>query len=441
MSAGYEKVRFIGYAIPTTPADMVAVGDPNGTGAVAGTYRASDDFGTDVRARAGVLKNAVGVVKAVLPDLGDPTVLNVFVAPEFFWHGPMGPYVHKPSDEDPAAAILAVLREEFPVDDYPHFMLVLGSVITAEIGDIDSVFEASTTSVRNDIVKALGEGWAQTAGPLSNVIFDMFVNFVKNGHAYPVVEVRNRALILSATPADGVVEALNTTALTTEKYFDSNEDFLLWDVTGKRVITEQMTAYPVLDTTAGDFKSGPFDPYAIFRVPSPAAPVTVGVEICLDHSDQRLRKSVARSPWPSRGDGVDLHLIPSCGMQLHPPSVAARAGGWAFNCDGQYALGDALAAGGGHRSVVAGVPCVYTDQIDAASSAYGAHTQLARISAGPQGADQAAAGAHDAVFDDAPDVTVDVIPIVGGADFDEYFAGGFGAVHIYGKDEPLPLRG
>lgn len=40
----YERVRFIGYAIPTTPADMVAVGDPNGPGAVAGTYRASADF-------------------------------------------------------------------------------------------------------------------------------------------------------------------------------------------------------------------------------------------------------------------------------------------------------------------------------------------------------------------------------------------------------------
>ena len=54
-----------------------------------------------------------------------------------------------------------------------------------------------------------------------------------------------------------------------------------------------------------------------------AGPV-VGVEICLDHSDHRMRKAVARSPWPQRHDGLDLHLVPSCGMQLHPQSVAAR---------------------------------------------------------------------------------------------------------------------
>lgn len=439
-AAAYERVRFIGYAIPTTPADMIAVGDPNGSGAVAGTYRASDDFMIDVRARAAVLKSAVDAARSSLPDVGDSATLNVFVAPEFFWHGPMGPYIHKPGEEDPADVILAILRDAFPPADYPHFLFVLGSVITAEVGDIDVVLAESTTSVRNEIVKALGQGWARTAGPLSDVIFDMFVNFVKNGHAYPVVEVRNRALVISTSSTEGVVEGWEATSLTTEKYFDSNEDFLLWDVTGKPVVTEQMTAYPVLDTTVGDFKTHPLDPYAIFRVTSASAPVTVGVEICLDHSDHRLRKSVARSPWPSRGDGIDLHLIPSCGMQLHSPSVAARAGGWAFNCDGQYTLGDAAEAGSIRRGTVAGVPCVYTDQTDAASPAYGAHTQLARIRTPAQGADQRAVGAHDATFEDAPDVTVDIIPVPGSPDLDAFFAGGAGAIHIYGKDAPLPLR-
>ncbi len=440
-AAAYDRVRFIGYAIPTTPADMVDVGDPNGSGAVAGTYRASDDFETDIHARAAVLKAAVDTAKAVLADLGDPGILNVFVAPEFFWHGTMGPYVHKPAEADPADTILALLQSQFTAEEYPHFLFVLGSVISAEVGDIDQVFASSTTKVRNDIVKALGEGWTRTAGPLSDVIFDMFVNFVKNGHAYPVVEVRNRALILSSSPVDGVLGNLGATALTTEKYFDSNEDFLLWDVTGKPVVTEQMTAYPVLDTTGGDFKSAPLDPYAIFTVPTTAEPVTVGVEICLDHSDHRLRKSVARSPWPARGDGVDLHLIPSCGMQLHVPSVAARAGGWAFNCDGQYILGSVATAGSPQKGTPSGVASTYTDYADAASPAYGAHTQLARVHAAAHGGDQMVAGAHDATFDPASDVDVTVIPVTPAADLDEFFAGGPGAVHIYGKDEPLPLHG
>jgi len=436
----YDKVRFIGYAIPTTPADMIAVGDPNGSGAVAGTYRAAEDFETDIRARAGVLAAAVRTAKAALADVGDPSILNVFVAPEFFWHGTMGPYVYKPGDRDPADAILEVLQAEFPAAEYPHFLLVLGSVITTEVADIDVVMSSSTAKVRNDIVRALGEGWNATSGPLSEVIFDMFVDFVRNGHAYPEVEVRNRALVIAPAGASGVVSDFEANVLTTEKYFDSNEDFLLWDVTGKPVITEQMTAYPTIDTTGGDFKSAPFDEYAIFRVPDAAAPVTVAVEVCLDHSDRRLRKSVDRNPWPDRADGIDLHLVPSCGMQLGAPSVAARAGGWAFNCDGQYPLGAAAAAGTAQRSVVAGVDSVYTDYVDAAGAAYGAHTQLARVQTGAVGGDAKSPSAHDATFAAAPEVDVTVIPVAGDAEFDAYFAGGPGAVHIYGKDAPLPLR-
>lgn len=267
----------------------------------------------------------------------------------------------------------------------------------------------------------------------------MLVNFIKNAHAYPVVEVRNRALVISSTPVGGVTEDFSgATALTAEKYFDSNEDFLLWDVTGKPVITEQMTAYPVLDTSAGDFKKHATDPHAIFRLTG-EAPIDVAVEICLDHSDRRLRGSTQRSPWPTREDGVALHLVPSCGMQLHPPAVAARAGGWAFNCDGQYALGDTSTAGTAHRGDVGGVACVYTDHVDAASGAYGSHTQLARVKSAAVGADVKAAGSHDATFDPASDVDVTVLPLTVDASFDTFFAGGPGAVHIYGKDAPLPL--
>ena len=104
----YEHVRFIGYAIPMTPSDMVAIGDPNGPGAVAGTYRASADFDTDIRARAAVLKVAVDAASAAIADAPAEGVLNVFVAPEFLWHGTMGPYVFAPGEHDPADAILAV---------------------------------------------------------------------------------------------------------------------------------------------------------------------------------------------------------------------------------------------------------------------------------------------------------------------------------------------
>lgn len=437
MTARYDRVRFIGYAIPTTPAEMIAIGNPDGPGAVAGTYRAIDDLTADVQARAGILKAAVDTAKAALPT-GETGVLNVFVAAEFFWHGPMGPYVHAPDEPDPADVIQNELAQLFPAATYPDFLLVLGTAVTAQVADIGVVMGSASTTVRNDIVRALSEGWLAADGPLADIVFDSLVNLIKNGHAYPQVEVRNRALVFGPAALTGFAGTLDARAITTEKYFDSDEDFVLWDVTGKPVITEQMTAYRVLDTSGGDFKRTAVDPYAIFRVGGSDA-AGAGVEICLDHSDHRLRKGVARSPWPERDNALDLHLIPSCGMQLHPASVAARAGGWAFNCDRQYPLGAAADAGAPQRGTVGGIPSAYTDYVDAESSAYGAHTQLARIRTGPRGADPRAVGARDAAFEPAPEVDVTVIPLPAAAGLAECFAGGPGALHIYGKEQPPAL--
>ena len=349
----------------------------------------------------------------------------------------MGPYLYAPGEPDPAEVIRAELERLFPLEEYPDFLFVFGSALSAEVGDIDVVLSSSSATVRNTAVRALGECWRNADGPMGLVVLDTLVNFIKNAHAYPLVEVRNRAFVLGPGPFDGIVEQLGDRSLTTEKYFDSNEDFLLWDVTGKAVITEQMAAYPILDLSGGDFKADPSDPCALFRLPD--SEVTVGVEICLDHSDYRLRRTTAISPWPKRGDGIDLHLIPSCGMQLHPASVAARAGGWAFNVDGQYALGDPAQSGTGQTGVPDGVPSAFTDYVDGGSVDHAAHTQLARIARGPHGANVNRPGSHDATFEPAPEADVTVLPVPPTRDVGVYFAGGPGAVHIYGCARPLPL--
>jgi hypothetical protein len=98
MSNIYNKIRFIGYAIPTTPAHLVSIGDPNGPGAVAGTYLANSDIQADMSNRIVIMKNAVDTAKGQLPT-GETDVINVFVAPEFYFHGTEGPYIYSaPSD-------------------------------------------------------------------------------------------------------------------------------------------------------------------------------------------------------------------------------------------------------------------------------------------------------------------------------------------------------
>ena len=62
----------------------------------------------------------------------------------------------------------------------------------------------------------------------------------------------------------------------------------------------------------------------------------IGVDICLDHSRQRLVKHLYKHPE----DYVDLQIVTSCSMSVRSSSVIAKTGGIVFNCDGEYELGD-----------------------------------------------------------------------------------------------------
>lgn len=437
-----SKIRFIGYTIPTTPAGVIPIGNPNGPGAVAGTYLGNLDWHTDALARIEVLKHAVNTAKAKLNGDTSRDVINLFVAPEFFFHGDQGPYVYAESAGDPVDTILKELAAAFPEKDYPNWTFLFGTAITAKIKKIEEVYQDDSTLVRNAVVKALAEQWLAAFGPLNGVVFDMLVNFIKNCHGYPCLEVRNRALIVSSIPLDGAAVPLNTRTMTTEKYFVSNEDFILYDVTGRTdVVTEQMTAYPMIDLSAGDLKQSAYDKYAIFRqnygVTNIPAAMDFGVEICLDHSDVRLRRNIDNEPFPLPTDGIDVQVIPSCGMQINLASVAADTNGFVFNCDGQYPLDASV--GTAKQGTLNGVLCIYANNVNPTNSNYAGHTQLARVANPAVGDNPNKKGASNATFQtlettDIAILTVPEIPILS-----QYFAGGAGQVHIYGLDNPYTL--
>lgn len=439
----HSTIRFIGYAIPTTPAAMVAIGNPNGPGAVAGTYLGNKDLKADVNARIDVLKNAVETAKAKLdPKEDSAAVTNVFLAPEFFFHGDQGPYVYTDDSDDPVPMMLEALATAFPADTYPNWTIVCGSAITAKVRAIDKLYGENSTQVRNSVVEALSKQWLAAFGPLNGVIFDMLVNFIKNCHSYPNLEVRNRALIVSNIPLDGPGRTLNATTMSTEKYFVSNEDFILYDVTGRPdVVTEQMTAYPMIDLSAGDLKQTVDDQYAVFRQNYGPGNfpnyVDFAIEICLDHSDIRLRRNIESEPFPLPTDAIHVQLIPSCGMQINPPSVAADINGFVFNCDGQYGLD--TTNGEAQQGVQSGVACLYVNYINQANSNYAGHTQLARVQAPATGNDPNAKTSTNASFHtlQATDITIVDVPEI--AVLKDYFAGGPGQVHIYGHHTPYTL--
>jgi len=438
----FSKIRFIGYAIPTTPANLVSIGDPDGPGAVAGTYLGSSDIQTDFRERIQILKNGVDTAKQkLLTD--EEGVINLFVAPEFYFHGIQGPYIYKDANADPVNLIKQALADTFNVEEYPNWTFVFGSVITSQIQNQDKVFNSNATITRNKVVQALAAQWVDAYGPLKGVIFDMLVNFIKVCHSYPCCEVRNRSIIVSNIPIRPPEHGDGTTVMTTEKYFVSNEDFVLYDPDGKPVITEQMTAYPSLDLSAGDAKQTAFDEFAIFRQdgldPNNRIKTSVmdyGIEICLDHSDTRLRRNIKNEPKII--GGVHVQIIPSCGMQINAPNVAADKDGFVFNCDGQYALYALNDEVQGH-AVMNDVDCLYANYTytDPQDAKYASHTQLARVDKPADGGDPIK-DAH-ATFQTLPDDDITVIDVNPPSNLNSYFAGGAGQIHIYGLDKPYTL--
>jgi hypothetical protein len=436
----HSKMRFIGYAVSTFPALL-------GDGYGGGTYLGNADMAVDIESRITILKNAVDTARAQLPpDQNDDTVTNIFMAPEFFFHGPQGPYIYPCADKDPVPEILAALLATFNAANYPNWTFVFGTALTAQVANPEKLFLSESVKARNEVVKFLVAQEKKSASGIALVVSNTLKSFIRDCQNYPDVIVRDRALIASNIPLDSPTKPFQTKQMTTEKYFISGEDFVLFDTQGKHdVVTEQMVAYRHIDLSNGDLKLRPDDSYAIFRQNYGANNfphyVDFGVEICLDHDDERLRLNLGQEPFPEPGDAVHVQLVPSCGSAIAGPSVVTDRYGFVFNCDGQYPLD------GTHDQVqqgsVGGVQSVYVNYNPDPSGAYNfhsAHTQLARVQNPAIGNNP---NLHSATFLtlETSDIASFAVPepklAVG--TFADYFAGGFGAVHIYGLNQAYAL--
>jgi hypothetical protein len=60
--------------------------------------------------------------------------------------------------------------------------------------------------------------------------------------------------------------------------------------------------------------------------------ITFALEICLDHAEGVVKQAYDSYKGPKAT--VDVHLVTSCGMQLHQENIIARKGGVAMICDG-----------------------------------------------------------------------------------------------------------
>jgi hypothetical protein len=452
MPAQYTHIRFIGYAIPTTPANLIQINN-----AMAGTYVGLADMKSDIEGRVKILISAITSAyqaihspKSFNAEL-EEHVINVFVAPEFFFHGPLGPYVFGSDDVDPIAisdmppndsgqaqqtAGQKALAEAFNTADYKNWMFVFGTAITAKVDNLMNILDDEETQLRNRMVQTLSKEYLSTFGPSQSNIFGMLTDYVQACHAWPLVQIRDRALILSNIPIQtagrgrGGFEAHPW--MTTEKYFASFEDLILYSPNGgslENVITEQMMAYPAIDLSNGDLKLAPFDQYAIFRQDrGNGFHLDCGVEICLDHADYRLRRNVGRQPFPAHVDGIHVQIIPSCGMCIQRNAVAADADGFVFNCDGAHALGGGVPAGQCGVYHDGNLTSIHIDY--SFNSRYGAHTQLARVLTPAEGGNPTLG--MNPTYQPLDCQSGQAFPVENAPDVDQFFVAGPGAVHVYG---------
>lgn len=272
----YSKVQFLGYQIHTGPA-RPGKGQKD-------YYVGLDDPVDDIAARIALMKEAV---EAVYPNAStDSGTLKIFMAPEFYFRGKKGSYemsllAGSGTDLDPTSLLggLSALASDAK---YKDWLFVFGTAMFNSVSR-DNRYEAYNIAI------CLKGGFTNETERLASTIVCM-------------------------------------------KEFKSGIDFLTIPATGidiNNVDYLMPVGAPSYDgeiNTPGTPGKDGYSGGSIFQLDG----ITFGVEVCLDHARQRLRRA-----WPGEEQYVvQLQLIPSGGMTIYPPAIATCKNGWVFNVDG-----------------------------------------------------------------------------------------------------------
>eukprot|EP00567_Pseudictyota_dubia_P012197 CAMPEP_0197438344 /NCGR_PEP_ID=MMETSP1175-20131217/5372_1 /TAXON_ID=1003142 /ORGANISM="Triceratium dubium, Strain CCMP147" /LENGTH=408 /DNA_ID=CAMNT_0042968057 /DNA_START=73 /DNA_END=1295 /DNA_ORIENTATION=+ len=397
----YESVVFSAYVVPTIPILSGAVGDPDGAGYVAGKYVGLDDPKKDIKARMRLVAAAADQVYNLAAETrDDPSILHIFMVPEFFFRGKTGAYESSP-DQDLTQYGGTIAREIGDQPKFANWMFVFGTYLHSDIGAADSV-KRKKAEAREDLIQALVRAYeASPDDDTREFVFSLLTQATEFAQSRPLTVVRNSCFIYKQQSSSWPM------GLFIDKRFISHEDFVI-SYYSPTAYTEMNVAYPYVDESSGELKSEATDAKSIFSMDG----ITFAVEICLDHRRGRLR--MAREENEQSRVPVDIQLVPSCGMQLQQPSIIAKTGGFVFNCDGQYATRDTKASPDDHTSVFKG------------SKDGKGHTQLTTVKA------EASAPEQHATLEIPKDARVITAPfsVPSDVNVDQIEACGAGEVHL-----------
>jgi hypothetical protein len=315
----YKKIQFISYQLNTFPSsDYVNRGKR--TYMVDGmlrdiltlkfdkTYLADTDSAKDIENRIELVKEAIETAAANPEISSDTNCLKLFMVPEFYFRGSTGAY-----SLDDYQEVIEKLRGLVQDDKWKHWLFVFGTVLAVfEPLAIETQGSRGEMNGRKAVLNtALVQKGAGGEGK-SNVV----VKDVMSDIDFP----KQKELTFDTNTGSSLV-------LTRRKKPDD-----LWDDDVDHLKAGKQKGWWIFKKWSDNQKAGKENQVAnysglgIFEMDN----ITFGLEVCLDHALQRLRKS----PPAKKQNWIQVQLIPSAGMTPMKKSVIACKGGWVFNCDG-----------------------------------------------------------------------------------------------------------
>lgn len=341
----FKQVQFIGYAVSTKPAFCAAENSAD-----AGNrkyYLGEAQNERDIAARINLLATVVAQAQAAFAQSKD--VLKVFVIPEFFFRGASGAYNGKNMELLLKEELNKLLAQVGPSID----MAVWGSaVLTEQPVDLNNAKIKNTYALGDEylhIYEACRD-FRTLAGKETPSVRDIL--FYLDELEDPATRAKDPELDPLAAVMEQMLRGCDRSApltvsnkclimlegkrwLTVQKQFKSCVDFVLnyyhdtsQTTRNENCYLQTFVNYPPIAAAGTENKKHDQDQYSAFEWEN----LKIGVEICLDHIRKRLSKLE---------NDLDLQIIPSCGAEVTAGCIAAKAGGYIFNCDGDYTLPDA----------------------------------------------------------------------------------------------------
>lgn len=284
----YTHIQFIGYKINTFPntdssskSTVIVKGHTLPLFKQTKRYRGRPDEASDVADRHILMREAIH--RAATDTDKSPTTLKVFVAPEFYFRGSNGAY-----DFEAYSSLVDKLTSMVKKDRWKDWLFVFGSILVGYATDT-----SSKRQIQNVVLVQKGGVDGATRAIVKEHLSG--IDFVKAGTS--TVKTSSGPAVVDTTLSSGL-GGTGVAHPAPSKSGGRGRELQKWDYDGRGLFMQDDICF--------------------------------GVEICLDHLEQRLRTSP-----PARNHAyVQVQLIPSAGMNIKNPSVVAVLDGLVFNCDG-----------------------------------------------------------------------------------------------------------